>query len=165
MEPETIVAAVAVGIAAINSVAVPWMTFRLALRQDRERWLRDRRADLYVDLLTEAYAERTYFEHWLLDLEIREQAEKQAARHLVDLRLRPFERARLGASGTAYGSRTVTRLFNALQGEALRAMMPPPKDESERLVARMRVAGAFDELETAIRRELGADVIPLKPRL
>jgi hypothetical protein len=41
--------------------------------------------------------------------------------------------------------------------------MPPRKDESKRVVARMRIAGAFDELEATIRRELGADVVPLNP--
>jgi hypothetical protein len=47
-------------IASIVAVAVPWFTFRLALRQDQQRWLREQRSQLYVDLLTEAYAEERY---------------------------------------------------------------------------------------------------------
>ena len=36
------------------------MAYRLTLRQDAIRWLRERRAGLYVDLLTEAHAEQAY---------------------------------------------------------------------------------------------------------
>jgi len=55
--------AVAIGsasLAAIIAITVPWMTFRLALRQDHERWLREQRSQLCVDILTEAYAEARY---------------------------------------------------------------------------------------------------------
>jgi len=34
------------------------MAYRLTLRQDAIRWLRERRAQLYVDLRTEAHAEQ-----------------------------------------------------------------------------------------------------------
>jgi hypothetical protein len=34
------------------------MTYRLILRQDAIRWLRERRAQFYVDLRTEAHAEQ-----------------------------------------------------------------------------------------------------------
>jgi hypothetical protein len=34
------------------------MAYRLTLRQDEVRWLRERRAQLYVDLLTSARRER-----------------------------------------------------------------------------------------------------------
>ena len=36
------------------------MTYRLTLRQAEIRWLRERRAQLYVELLTEAQAEQDY---------------------------------------------------------------------------------------------------------
>ena len=73
-----------------------------------------------------------------------------------------LERARLGARGTIFASRTVNRLFNRLQGEALNiTLTAPPRHERDRLVARMRVAGTLDELQVAIRRELGADAISL----
>ena len=39
-------------IAAIIAVVVPLVSFRLALRQDHSRWLREQREELYVDLLT-----------------------------------------------------------------------------------------------------------------
>src|SRR5689334_18051508 len=35
------------GLAAIIAVVVPWMTFRLALRQDRNRWPREQRHPYY----------------------------------------------------------------------------------------------------------------------
>src|ERR671910_493661 len=100
MEPETYVAITV-------AVVVPVLTFRFALRQDRERWLRDRRTDLYVDLLTEAHAERQYLEDEILLDPGEHDEDGGGARHLVDLRLPAFDRARLGARGTAYGSHTI----------------------------------------------------------
>lgn len=158
MEAGTVVALVSAGLAAIIAVSVPWMTFRLALRQDQIRWLREQRAQLYADLLTEAYAEQQYFDFEIADDETRE----QMRRYFVDLRLPPFERARLGARGTIFASRTVNRLFNRLQGEALNStLVTRPRHEGDRLVARMRVGRALEELQAAIRRELGADTISL----
>ncbi len=158
MEAGTVVALLSAGLAAIIAVSVPVMTFRLALRQDQVRWLREQRAQLYVDLLTEAYAEQQYFDYEIADDETRE----RMRRYFVDLRLPPLERARLGARGTIFASRTVNRLFNRLQGEALNVTLTArPRHEGDRLVARMRVAGALDELQAAIRRELGADAISL----
>jgi hypothetical protein len=159
MEPETAVAAVAAGLAAIIAVAVPWVTFRLALRQDQVRWLRERRADLYVDLLTEAHAEREWFGLEIADDETREFAQ----RHFVDLRLPPFERARLGSRGNIFASRTVNRLFNQVQDVALSHTRPAPKNHGERAMARVRVGEAFDELQDAIRYEMGVDLIRLDP--
>ena len=37
-------------------------------------------------------------------------------------------------------------------------------DEGHRITARVNVAGTMDELQTAIRNELGADRIPLESR-
>ncbi len=146
MQPETIVAVVV-------AVAVPWMAFRLALRQDHARWLRERRAELYVDLLTEAYAEQQYF-----DLDTADADTREAMRpHFVDLRLPPLERARLGARGTAIGSRTVNQLFNRMQSEALSASLVGRRHEGDVLVARVAIGRTVDELHAAIRRELGAD--------
>jgi hypothetical protein len=54
MQAATVVALVSAGPAAIIAVPVPWMTFRLALRQDQARWLCEQRAQLHVDLPTEA---------------------------------------------------------------------------------------------------------------
>jgi hypothetical protein len=115
----TIVALVSSGLAAIIAVAVPWMTFRLTLRLDHTRWLREQRAQLYVDLLTEAYAEQQYFEYDMADDETR----ARMGRHFTDLRLPPLERARLGA----------------------------------------RAGSIVEELQAALRREIGADRLPLTP--
>jgi hypothetical protein len=52
MHAETVIALISTGLAAIIAVVVPWVAFRLALRQDRARWLREQRAQLYVDMLT-----------------------------------------------------------------------------------------------------------------
>jgi hypothetical protein len=148
-------------IAAIVSVTVPWVTFRLAVRQDRGRRLDERRAELYVDMLLEAHAERQWFEHEVAVEEARQQADEEARermrRHFVDLRLSPLERARLGARGTAFASAPVNRAFNRLQSVMAWATLTSKRSEAERLTDRVHVAEAFAALETAIRRELGAD--------
>ena len=143
-------------IAVIVAVAVPWMAFRLALRQDQIRRLFDKRADLYVDILTEAIAEQKYFEVDIADDDTRE----RMAVYYTDLRLQPFERARLGARANIFASPTVNRLFNRVQGEALNATLTGrPKDEGQRLVARLAVGKAVDELQDQVRAELGTDKI------
>jgi hypothetical protein len=86
-------------------------------------------------------------------------------KYFVDLRLPPLERARLGARGTIFASRTVNRLFNRLQAEASTSLfITHPRHDGDRLVARMRVGRALDELQAAIRRELGADTSPWSAR-
>jgi phosphoglycolate phosphatase-like HAD superfamily hydrolase len=143
-------------IAVVIAVLVPWFTFRLALRQDRIRRLHDQRADLYIELLTEAYAEKDYFEYEIEDDETRERMRS----YRRDLRLQPLERARLGARGTMFASREVNRLFTTLQAQALAATLAGrPKDEAERLAARLQVGQAFDGLEAQVRREMGTDEI------
>jgi hypothetical protein len=157
MEPETVAALLSVGLAAIIAVSVPWMTFRLAMRQDQVRWLREQRAHLYADLFTEAYAEQQYF-----DYQIADDTRQRMGKYFVDLRLPPLERARLGARGTILASRSVNRLFDRLQAEASTSLfITPPRHEGDRLVARVRVGRALDELQAAIRGELGADTTSL----
>lgn len=58
-------------IAAIIAVVVPLVSFRLSLRQDHSRCLREQRAELYVDLLTESYAEQKWLEMDMADEEVR----------------------------------------------------------------------------------------------
>ena len=81
--------------------------------------------------------------------------------YFKDLRLPEFERARLGSRGTIFGSRDVNRLANRLDGILLKESMVRPRHEGDRMATRVRVAGAFYELQEAIRRELGADEISL----
>jgi hypothetical protein len=82
--------------------------------------------------------------------------------HFTDLRLPPTERARLGARGTIFGSKAVNKLFNRLQGEAGKAMLRPQMDRGGQMIVRVQVAGIMDDLQAAIRNELGADRIPLE---
>ena len=148
-------------LAAIIAVVVPLGAFRLALRQDQVRWLRERRTDLYVDMLTEAYAEEQWLEYTMADDETRERMRKW----YTDLRLSPLERARLGARGTAYGSRAVNQAFNGFGPVAFSATVKRDIQEANRIVARVRIAGWREELEKAIRKELGADDIRLDGHL
>jgi hypothetical protein len=148
MEAQTVVVLASLVIA----VSVPWVTFRLALRQDQIRRIHEQRSQLYVDLLTEAYAEQQYFEFETADDETRDRMRV----YFHDLRLPPMERARLGARGTGFASAEVNRLFKRLQGLALEAILTGARrNEANRLVARMKVGEALEELQQAVRRELG----------
>jgi hypothetical protein len=142
-------------VATLIAVVIPWFTFRLALRQDHTRWLLERRAELYVDLLTEAYAEQQWLEFRNADPEIRE----EMARHFDDLRLPPLDRARLGVRATMYGSLSVNGLFNRLPAEAFwsKSMFNPKTGEGDRLILRMRIGEIMDELTKVIRAEMATD--------
>ena len=72
-------------------------------------------------MLTEAYAEKEWLEYAMAD----DETQERMRRYFHDLRLPPLERARLGARGTIFGSKTVNQLFNRLGGEAGRAMLNP----------------------------------------
>jgi hypothetical protein len=120
MDAATVVALVSTGVAAVIAVVVPGMTFRFALRQDAARWLREQRAQLYIDMLTEAQAEQKWIEHTLADKTVQE---RMMAPYFTDTRLPPLERARLGARGAVYSSQTVNRLFNRLMAEGQQALL------------------------------------------
>ena len=64
------------------------MGYRLALRRDAIRWLRNRRAQLYVDLLTEAHAEQAYLAFLTSSDTAREQMREVSA--ATDTRLPPW---------------------------------------------------------------------------
>jgi len=152
MEAQTVVVLVSLGVTAVIAVSVPWVTFRLALRQDQVRRIHEQRTQLYIDLLIEAYAEQQYFDFETADKE----TQKRMRVYFHDLRLPPMERARLGARATGFASKDVNRLFNKLQGHALVATLTGAKrNEADRLVAQMRVGEALGELQQAVRRELG----------
>jgi hypothetical protein len=158
MDAATAVALAAALLAAVVAVVVPWLAFRFTLRQDQSSWLREQRAQVYADLLTEAYAT----EQTLLD-------ELQVAAGLrpsssTGLPLPPRERAHLGSRGTMYASREVMRLFNRYdqihaEHTVLRDPSHPPMAVLQS--ARVALAGAMEDLQAAIRKELGADEIRL----
>jgi hypothetical protein len=147
-------------VAVAAALVVPSMAFRYALHQDELRRLWDRRADLYVDLLTEAMAEQKWFEWDIAD----DETQKRMAISYTDLRLPPLERARLSARANIFGSPNVNRLFNGVQSAMAKAtLLARPKDEGQRAVARLAVGKAFDALEDKVRHEMGTDKLaPVK---
>jgi hypothetical protein len=160
MDAGTWVALVAALLATVVAVAVPWATFRFAMRQDQVRWVREQRSELYVDMLAEAYAEQEWLKLETAPAEIQERARKS----FTDMRLAPVERARLGARGAILGSRPVNRLFNQVSGEAFRLLMSSRIENNRdaiQMLVDLRLGGLIDELREAIRRELGADRVPL----
>lgn len=156
MDAATALPLVSTIVAAVIALTVPALTFRFALRQDRLRWLREQRAQLYIDLLTEAVAEGQWLEYAMAPQADRE---RFVGRH-DDLRLPPLERARLGSRGTIFGSRATNKLFGRMQAEMSWAVLfGREADEGERIAARVRVGGLVDKLEAQVRKELGADAL------
>jgi hypothetical protein len=144
-------------------IVVPLTGFWLALRQDSVRWYREKRADLYVDLLTEADAERNSMQRAFTRAEMARidkanddrrgpsavEDFDQDAERLPDTHLPPRARALLGARSAAYASVDVLRRFNELQGIGFfPEMKPSPMTE------KAKVDMAFDALERQIKREL-----------
>ena len=84
----------------------------------------------------------------------------------TDTRLPPLERARLGASGSAFASPQVRGLYELLFAEAWPVELNPARFRSDeaRMQVLARTAGILGDLEAAIRRELGADRMPPKTR-
>jgi hypothetical protein len=160
MDAGTWVALFAALLATVVAVVVPWATFRFAMRQDQVRWVREQRAELYVDMLAEAYAEQEWLKLETASAGIQERARKT----FTDKRLAPVERARLGARGSILGSRPVNRLFNEVSGETLRLLLTSRIENNPdaiQLLVDVRLGDLIDELREAIRRELGADRVPL----
>jgi hypothetical protein len=113
-------------------------------------------------MLMQAHAEQFYLSFVTSSDTAREQmAEVFAA---TDTRLPPLERARLGASGSVFASANVRGLYDLLMAEAWPVSLNPGRFRTDeaRMLALARTAGILGELEVAVRRELGADRIPLK---
>jgi len=160
MDASTKVALLAALLAAVVAVAVPLMTFRFAMRQDHVRWVRDQRAELYVDMLAEAYAEQ----EWLKLETAPPETQEKARQTFTDTRMGRVERARLGARGAILGSRPVNQLFNQVSSEAFRLLLSSRIEgnpDAIQLLVDIRLGGRIDELREAIRRELGADRVSL----
>lgn len=78
-EGQVLLAAIIAGsvVSVITAVFVPWLTYRSAFRAERWAWIRERQADLYVDLRMEATAE---FE-WLKAEAVKRDIELLVAEH------------------------------------------------------------------------------------
>src|SRR5215813_9772295 len=88
------------------------MAYRLTLRRDAIQWLRERRAQLYVDMLMQARAQQFYLSFITSSDTAREQMREVFAE--TDTRLPTVERARLGARGSAFASPKVRGLYELL---------------------------------------------------
>ncbi len=160
MDAGTWVALVAAFLATVVAVAVPWFTFRLAMRQDHVRWIREQRSELYVDMLAEAYAEQDWLKLETAPAHIQESGRK----FLTDKRLSPAERSRLAARGSIHGSQRVYQLFTQFNGEAHMLLISSRVEndpDAIQMTVDVRLGALIDELREAIRSELGADLVPL----
>jgi hypothetical protein len=160
MDAGTWVALIAALLATVIAVVVPIMTFRFALQQDHVRWMREQRSELYVDLLTEARTRQL----WLEIQTAPEAARESLLKDYTDTRLPPMENARLAARGTIFGSRAVNKSFIQAGEEwsrLLQASRHGNDPDATQMLVRVRLGRLILELTEAIRRELGADRVPL----
>jgi hypothetical protein len=65
-------------------------------------------------------------------------------------------------AGTFFGSKAVNRSFSQLTSEPSKATLGPQQNEAEQGMVRAQVGGAPDDLQKVVRRELGADRLPLE---
>ena len=154
MDASSVIALISTIVAAVIAIVVPQVSFRLTLRVDQTRWLREQRATVYVDLLTETYAEQQWLELDMADEETR----RRMLTYTTDLRLPPLERARLGVRASMYGSRSVKDLFNRLPAEIFwNTPIVGEPTESQKREARLRVGAILEELQRVIRAEMETD--------
>jgi hypothetical protein len=113
-------------------------------------------------MLTQAYAERYYVTFATSSDSARELMRESFA--ATDTRLPPLERARLGASGSAFASHTVRGSYDLLFAEAgpVTVNLARFRSDEARMQVMARIAGVLGDLEAAIRRERGTDQIPPK---
>ena len=153
-------------VTAVPLLLLATLGFWLALRQDEVRWLRDKRADLYIDLLIEGYAEHNWVREELTAMEIREISDENGTDYdagrraeddwrdrigrLTDTRLPTSERALLGARMSAFATVEVRRLFNAIG--ACSPLPPPARGQATAL--KVRLALAWEALDGGVSAEL-----------
>lgn len=169
---DLVIAFVGVG----GAVLVAVVGFWLALRQDERRWIREKRADLYIDVLAEGYAEQEYVLDSLTRVEIAEIADPDAtdvearrravadweriADKIVHTQLPPDQRALLGARMTAFATPAVSSAFNAIG-----ACLPMTLATGQASGLKIKVRLAFDQLETVVQAELLAAQASLWQRI
>ena len=144
MTAQTWVALGAALLAGIVAVTVPLVTFRMSLRLDQLRWLRDERAKLYSDLIVEAVAEYESI-----------RVVKPDPNRLKELSSPPRERAQLGARVVIFASGPVRAAWTKYD-EAILAYPDPEKlNDEERAEAQHAIYEHFEALEVVVRQELG----------
>lgn len=179
VDVENIIAFGAALLAAVVAVVVPVWTFKRTLELESIKWVRDQRAQLYIDMLAEAYAEKQWFLGVMTRREIvlieargdedddedddepRRPSRADDFPSLPDLRMGPVERAKLGARGSVFASDEVSKAFNMFNAFLSRSTLILPKYEGEAHMAKVRADELFDALSAAIRNELGAGKLNL----
>jgi hypothetical protein len=146
MDPAVIVPIVSVVVSAVTAVLVPYLTFRHGRQLEAVRFFNAERARLYVDMLAEAHAERTWME---LDAHARVHGDDSFKFEHPDTRLGPADRARLGAR-MVFAEQSVLTAWNRFNGEVARHSLII-RDDDDLMAQRVAVATAFDKLESVTR--------------
>jgi hypothetical protein len=157
-----------------GAVVVAMIGFWLALRQDEVRWSREKRSELYIDLLAEALAEKEALLDRMTEAEMRASGEtdggdgqatvddwRSRSVPLSDTRLDAKARALLGARMAAYASTDVIRLFNSI-GAGIPLLV---NSNAEARGHKVRAELAFLALERHIRTELMSVQRPWRQRI
>ena len=145
MTAQTWVALGAALLAAVVAVTVPLVTFRMTLRLEKLKWLRDQRAKLYAELIANAIAECEPY-----------RKADAAPERIQQLSLPPRERAELGARAMMFASDRVRRAWMRIAAYA--EAHPPPKTftDEEQHHAQQLLHDHFTALLDAVRDEMSA---------
>jgi hypothetical protein len=92
-------------LAAIVAITVPAIAFRFARMQEHEKWARDRRADVYIDLLAEANAHLAWLLHTING-------------RSTDPRASEAERHQIGTRALIFAAPEVVRIFTSIADAA-----------------------------------------------
>lgn len=147
VEPGRHAKAYVLAVELISILFAAFVGFRLVLRQDERRWSRERRADVYVDLLVEATAERDWLSKQLTDAEVGESSRDV----LPDDRMPSRERRLLDARLAAFSSPEVLRRHNQFNTVGMQLLGIQQHDAAG---VKVQVDFALDALQRQIRHEL-----------
>jgi hypothetical protein len=137
-------------LAAVVAVTVPLVTFRMTLRLEKLKWVRDQRAKLYAELIANAIAECEPYRN-----------AQAAPERIHQLTLQPRERAELGARAMMFASDRVRQAWMRIA--AYTEAHPPPQTltDEEQHHAQQLLHDRFTALLDAVRDEISAP----EPRL
>ena len=162
MEWKDVVVVVAASIAAVATLVVPYLTYRFAVNQEHRKWLRERRLETYINVISEMQ-----LSHRVLDAAMKG---KSATDELSKILMsnEQLTRVQLFVSGNAL--KLVIPWMHG-SGEIYKAAAkatPDDFNDPEACKSFVEYQSATDEmmwrLIATVRSELGSDGVPLPKR-
>lgn len=136
----------------VAALVVPTVGFALALRQDNIRWARERRAELYIDLLAQAHADKAMMQsrlaRWEAEAKGEDPGDGEQPADPMDPKTRAMLEARMAAFSTAAVRRAFVEMYTPFLGQGAVDLGNYKRRSGE-------IDDAILRLQTRIRRELG----------